>query len=73
MGIFPPPLRFAPLGPPSRRYRLFISHAWDYKDEYERLVKLLNTDIGFIWENLSVPEENPLPVLLRDRPTFRGK
>jgi hypothetical protein len=43
---------------------LFISHAWDYKDEYERLVNLLNTDISFLWDNLSVPEGNPLSALI---------
>jgi len=64
MSFFPRPPRFAPLGPPSHRYGLFISHSWDYRDEYERLVNLLNTDIGFLWENLSVPEENPLSVLM---------
>ena len=47
-----------------RRYALFISHAWDYKGEYEGVVNLLNWDRGFLWENLSVPEENPLAVLL---------
>src|ERR1039458_1052447 len=52
------------IAPPSRRYALFISHAWDYKGEYEGVVNLLNWDRGFLWENLSVPEENPLAVLL---------
>jgi hypothetical protein len=44
----------------SRRYGLFISHAWDYQGEYEGLVNLLNTDRSFLWENLSVPEDRPL-------------
>jgi len=48
---------------PSRRYGLFISHAWDYKGEYEGLVSLLNTDPTFLWDNLSVPENKPLAIL----------
>ncbi len=71
MSFFPPPPRFAPLGPPSRRYGLFISHSWDYRDEYERLVNLLNTDIGFLWDNLSVPEENPLSILMHLPKSYR--
>ena len=55
----PPRSVWAPIGQP--RYRLFISHAWDYKGEYEGLVNLLNTDRGFSWDNLSVPSGNPLP------------
>jgi hypothetical protein len=47
---------------PSRTYSLFISHAWDYKDEYDGIVKLLNGDISFNWENLSVPFNQPLPM-----------
>jgi hypothetical protein len=46
--------------PPSRRYKLFISHAWDYKAEYEGVVGLLNGDWNFSWEDLSVPIEAPL-------------
>ena len=46
-----------------RRYRLFISHAWDYTGEYEAAVNLLNTDFFFQWDNLSVPEETPLMTL----------
>lgn len=51
------------LAPPSRRYALFISHAWDYKDEYQRVVDLLNADASFRWENVSVPHDEPLPNL----------
>jgi len=59
----------APL--PSRRYNLFISHAWDYKGEYEALVNLLNMNSTFLWNNLSVPESNPLPVLLQLPKSYR--
>jgi predicted DNA-binding transcriptional regulator AlpA len=54
-----------PSPPPrlSRVYSLFVSHAWNYKDEYGRLIGLLNADSTFRWENLSVPIDNPLPLL----------
>jgi hypothetical protein len=56
------PLKPPPLQPPVLyyRYRLFISHAWDYCDDYERLQALLNARPDFHWENLSVPHDNPL-------------
>jgi MTH538 TIR-like domain (DUF1863) len=43
---------------PVRVYKLFISHAWDYDDEYRGLEKLLNQAPGFQWQNLSVPSHN---------------
>lgn len=70
MTLFPPGFVVSPLSQ-SRRYRLFISHAWDYKDEYERLVNLLNTDTSFLWDNLSVPEESPLSALLSLPKSYR--
>ncbi len=54
-----------------RRYKLFISHAWDYGEEYEALVKLLNAAIGFYWDNYSVPEERPLPTLIALPKSYR--
>jgi hypothetical protein len=48
---------------PSVEYKLFISHAWEYKGDYEGVVRLLNTDLTFWWRNLSVEESNPLPGL----------
>ena len=44
----------------SRKYKVFISHAWDYSEEYDRAVQLLNGDWCFKWDNLSVPEDAPL-------------
>jgi hypothetical protein len=41
-----------------RVYKLFISHAWDYDDEYRGLEKLLNQAPGFQWQNLSVPSHD---------------
>ena len=49
-----------------REYKLFISHAWDYSDDYDGVVRLLNGEYGFKWTDLSVPKEYPLatrPVL----------
>jgi hypothetical protein len=43
---------------------VFISHAWDYKSEYDGVVNLLNADYSFKWVNLSVPIDDPLPVLM---------
>lgn len=46
----------------SRRqdYALFISHSWDYDQEYARLVHLLDKAYRFDFRNYSVPEENKL-------------
>jgi len=49
--------------PPPRSYSLFISHAWSYRDDYDGVVRLLNSDSTFLWRNVSVPAENPLSFL----------
>jgi hypothetical protein len=46
-----------------REYQVFISHAWDYKGDYDGVVGLLNTDLSFRWKNLSVEESDPLPTM----------
>jgi hypothetical protein len=43
-----------------RSYRVFISHSWDYGYDYERVVRFLYEARNFRWENLSVPEHDPL-------------
>lgn len=53
--------------PVLRDYRLFISHAWGYTDEYNRLVNLLNEASNFSWVNYSVPKADPV-----DAQTTRG-
>jgi len=40
-------------------YNIFISHAWQYNEEYYRLVKSLR-DNNFPFHNYSVPEHDPL-------------
>jgi len=47
--------------PELRYYDIFITHAWDYNDEYHRLVSFLKTANNFRWRNYSVPEHDPLP------------
>lgn len=46
--------------PNLRTYKVFISHAWSYNDEYYRLVKWLDEAPYFSWKNLSVPEHDPI-------------
>lgn len=50
------------LGADDRRseYRLFISHSWDYDDEYQRLIDLLDDANRFEYRNYSVPEEDQI-------------
>ena len=43
-----------------KTYRLFISHAWTYNDDYYRLVNLLNNANNFSWRNYSVPKHDPV-------------
>jgi hypothetical protein len=46
--------------PQLKIYDLFLSHAWNYNEDYYRLEKMLNDASYFIWRNYSVPEHNPL-------------
>ncbi|HUI90623.1 MAG TPA: TIR domain-containing protein [Chitinivibrionales bacterium] len=41
-------------------YRLFIAHAWNYDDEYYRLIEYLDAAANFRYSNYSVPEHDPL-------------
>lgn len=40
--------------------RLFISHAWKYGEDYNRMVELLDNYPYFNWTNYSVPEHDPI-------------
>jgi len=42
------------------RYRLFISHAWKYNDEYNKIIQFLDAAPNFIYSNYSVPQHDPL-------------
>jgi MTH538 TIR-like domain (DUF1863) len=46
--------------PNLRTYNIFISHAWDYNDDYYRIASWLDEAPNFIWKNLSVPEHDPI-------------
>lgn len=41
-------------------YRIFISHAWKYGDDYIRLVNLLDAAPYFHYFNYSAPEQKPI-------------
>ena len=41
-------------------YRLFISHAWKYGENYIRLVNLLNEARNFSYYNYSAPSEKTI-------------
>lgn len=43
-----------------RKIRLFISHAWDYNNQYYNLVRLLEERPYFGFYNHSVPKHDPL-------------
>lgn len=43
-----------------KTYDLFISHAWKYGDEYDRLINLLDSAPNFYYRNYSAPEDKPL-------------
>lgn len=46
--------------PSLRSYSVFVSHAWRYGGDYDRMVDLLNAAPNFVWRNLSVPKAKPL-------------
>lgn len=41
-------------------YNIFISHSWNYSDQYQGLVKLLNNASYFSYKNYSVPKDSPI-------------
>ena len=46
--------------PQLHRYRLFISHAWGYNEDYYRLSNRLDEAPNFLYSNYSVPEHDPV-------------
>jgi hypothetical protein len=46
--------------PELRTYRIFISHAFTYNDEYYRLLGMLDNAPNFQYQNYSVPIHDPL-------------
>lgn len=41
-------------------YNIFISHSWNYSDQYNRLVGLLDANPYFSYKNYSVPKTDPI-------------
>ncbi|MCK5225982.1 MAG: TIR domain-containing protein [Planctomycetes bacterium] len=41
-------------------YNLFISHSWDYTDAYEKLCDLLKDAPNFVYNNYSIPKDDPV-------------
>ena len=41
-------------------YNLFISHSWNYSDQYASLVRLLRQRPDFDFRNYSVPPDDPI-------------
>lgn len=47
--------------PSLRLYRVFISHCWEYADNYRTLTAWLREEPLLRWRDLSVPEGRALP------------
>jgi hypothetical protein len=47
--------------PALKTYVGFISHAWGYHDDYERLTRMLKDAPNFLFRNSSVPRTDPIP------------
>ncbi|MFQ6060116.1 MAG: TIR domain-containing protein [Thermoplasmata archaeon] len=43
-----------------RTYNVFIPHAWDYEEEYQRLLSLLEDVEDFDFRDYSIPRDDPL-------------
>ena len=48
-----------------RDYNIFISHSWSHKDQYEKLIELLEDALYFSFKDYSVPRDDPI----HDAPT----
>ena len=46
--------------PQLKTYDVFISHAWNYHEDYLRVVQFLDDAPYFNWRNYSVPEHDPV-------------
>lgn len=45
-----------------KQYHIFISHAWDYNNQYNTIQRWLNDATYFTWTDYSVPITKPLHV-----------
>ena len=55
--------------PKLRTYRVFISHCWEYEDDYYTILDWLENEPLFKCRNLSVPEESAM----REDKTFEKR
>ncbi len=55
-----------------KTYVVFISHAWRYHDDYERLENLLNNANLFSWRNCSVPKTDAFDKGLTNQQLLRA-
>ncbi|MGU8698409.1 TIR domain-containing protein [Clostridium perfringens] len=46
--------------PQLKNYKIFVSHAWKYGDDYTRLINLLKSANNFSFYDYSAPKEKPL-------------
>lgn len=46
--------------PELKCYDLFISHAWRYGEDYDKLTSMLDNALYFKYRNYSAPKDNPL-------------
>ena len=46
--------------PQLHRYKIFISHAWQYNTDYYRLIGMLDDASNFSYANYSVPKHDPV-------------
>ncbi len=43
-----------------KTYNLFISHSWNYSNDYENLIQLLRARSYFTFRDYSVPRDDPI-------------
>lgn len=46
--------------PSLRNYHIFISHSWDYSEDYNTIVDWFDLASNFNWSDYSVPIEDPI-------------
>ncbi|PFA68766.1 molecular chaperone Tir [Bacillus sp. AFS015802] len=54
----------------SKTYNLFISHSWNYSDNYDSLVSLLDNGSYFKYKNFSVPKNDPIHNASNDKELY---
>jgi len=43
-----------------KTYHLFISHSWNYSDQYSNLINMLNQAHHFQYQDFSIPKNDPV-------------